>query len=112
MIITDVPDYFPEKGGYSRPGPSLDRLDTGSVCWARTSDPLINSHRVTALRVNICADFTVNLFPSFKSLAYILGRFLFLFPTKKEPVGSLLSAEIYGVDHLVPELAGWAAVPR
>ena len=57
---SDVPEGVPERG-YSRPAFVLEsRVDIGSACWARTSDPLINSHRVEALKANICADFAPN----------------------------------------------------
>jgi hypothetical protein len=88
-------------------GTSVCPVDIGSACWARTSDPLINSRRVVALRANTCAEFTPKPSGKIEKFTTILCAFAGFVPERKRPLRGL-GSELYGVDHLVPELAGWA----
>jgi len=44
-----VPEVVPEGVTLSQPTSLWYRVDIGSACWARTSDPLINSQFVESL---------------------------------------------------------------
>ena len=74
------PRLFPKGATLDWPTSLWNRVDIGSACWARTSDPLINSHRVVDLRANNCADFTLKPSGKIKKFATILCAFAAVVP--------------------------------